>query len=133
MFHGKISYKWPFSIAMLVYQRVNHASVSMFDVFFLFFPLLELQILEMSPLSMPEPGRDPTMTRNSWLITANSIDETLAQATDHRSAHHPSSHPISMSFCGAQRAGFSQRQFVEPCEDPSFLEKLHLKSPSEQE
>jgi hypothetical protein len=36
-------------------------------------------------------------------------------------AHHPSSHPISMSFCGAQRAGFSEHQFVEPCEDPSFL------------
>ena len=22
MFHGKIHYKWPFSIAMLIYQRV---------------------------------------------------------------------------------------------------------------
>jgi len=27
MFNGKIHYKWPFSIAMLVYQRVNHENI----------------------------------------------------------------------------------------------------------
>jgi hypothetical protein len=32
MFNGKIHYKWQFSIAMLVYQRVNGGfSIAMFD------------------------------------------------------------------------------------------------------
>jgi hypothetical protein len=34
MFNGKIHYKWQFSIAMLVYQRVNGAKLTL-----LFFPI----------------------------------------------------------------------------------------------
>ena len=31
MFYGKIHYKWPFSIAMFVYQRVPHCQTNPFD------------------------------------------------------------------------------------------------------
>ena len=32
MFNGKIHYKWPFSIAMLNYQRVSHKNLWSFGV-----------------------------------------------------------------------------------------------------
>ena len=57
MFNGKIHYKWPFSIAMLVHQRVSHLTMDLITIN----PTVHRLVLAISIVSWPmcTPRSDP--------------------------------------------------------------------------